>query len=146
MRTIALGLLAAAVLAGPASGAPAAPHLTPQAAVTDYCAAWSVTDPAARERMLARVWAPGGVYSDPDPTYAVGAKALSEVIAKFQKGYPGARFRCGAPQAHHNFMGVSWILPKADGSPVTHGIDIYDMAPGGRIARIVGFFGDPPAP
>jgi hypothetical protein len=133
-----------ALLAGAATAQPA-PHLTPQAAIDDYCAAWSVTDRSARDRLLARVWAADGVYSDPSPTLATGRAALSETIAQFQHQYPGSHFRCSAPQAHHSFMQVTWILLAADGKPISHGVDFYDMARDGRIQRIVGFFGDRPA-
>jgi hypothetical protein len=119
--------------------------LTPDSAVTDYCAAWSVADRGARDRLLARVWAADGVYSDPEPTLANGRAALSNVIAKFQRHYPGTHFRCSAPQMHHRAMRVTWILLAPDGSQVTHGVDIYDMARDGRIQRIVGFFGEPPS-
>ena len=125
--------------------APSAPGLTPQAAINDYCAAWSVADRSARERMLARVWAPDAVYSDPGPTYSTGVAGLSGVIADFQRQFPGTHFLCSDPQAHHRFMRVTWILVRSDGAQVTHGEDIYDMAPDGRIQRIVGFFGDAPA-
>ena len=123
---------------------PAKP-LTPDAAVTDYCAAWSVADRGARDRLLAEVWAADGVYSDPEPTLAKGRAALSNVIANFQRHYPGTHFRCSAPQMHHRAMRVEWILLAPDGSQVAHGVDIYDMARDGRIQRIVGFFGEPPS-
>lgn len=131
-------------LCGGAMAAPAEP-LTPDSAVRDYCAAWSVVDRGVRDRMLARVWAPDGAYSDPEPTLAKGRAGLSDAIADFQRNYPGTHFRCSTPQTHHNFMRVTWILLRSDGTQVTHGVDIYDMAPDGRIQRIVGFFGDPPS-
>jgi hypothetical protein len=43
---------------------------------------------------------------------------------------------------------ITEITPKLlrpDGTQVTHGMVIYDMARDDRIQRIVGFFGDPPA-
>src|SRR5437868_11657342 len=69
----ALGAAPCPVLAAPA------PSLSPEAAVTAYCAAWSITDRAARDQALARVWAADGVYSDAD-TYATGVKGLSDAI------------------------------------------------------------------
>ena len=147
-RELRIGGLALVAMAGgvfsAARAEPARP-LTPDMAVANYCAAWSVADRSARDRLIAQVWAANGVYSDPDPTYATGRAALSDVIAKFQRAYPGAHFRCSAPQAHHRFMRATWVLLKPDGVEVTHGVDFYDMAPDGRIQRIVGFFGDPPA-
>jgi hypothetical protein len=142
---IACAVLFAAVGLSRAAMAEPAKPLTPDAAVTDYCAAWSVADRVARDRLLARVWAADGVYSDPTPTLAKGRAALSDVIADFQRQNPGAHFRCSAPQMHHRAMRATWILLGPDGSQVTHGVDIYDMARDGRIQRIVGFFGAPPS-
>lgn len=122
-----------------------ASRLTPVSAVTGYCDAWSVADRGARDRLLARVWAADGVYSDADTAPVRGRAALSDVIAKFQREYPGTHFQCSAPQIHHRAMRVTWILLQRDGTEVTHGVDIYDMAPAGRIQRIVGFFGDSPS-
>ncbi|HZZ70217.1 MAG TPA: hypothetical protein VFE18_18745 [Phenylobacterium sp.] len=127
----------------PALAAPA-PSLSPEAAVTAYCEAWSITDRTSRDKALARVWAVDGVYSDPD-SYAKGVKGLSDVIADFQRSYAGTHFACSKPQSHHRFMRATWILLRPDGAEVNHGVDFYDMAPGGRIQRIVGFFGPPPA-
>jgi hypothetical protein len=141
---IACAVLFATVGLSCAAMAEPAKPLTPESAVTDYCAAWSVADRGVRDRLLARVWAADGVYSDPTPTLAKGRAALSEVIADFQRQNPGAHFRCSAPQMHHRAMRVTWILLGPDGSQVTHGVDIYDMARDGRIQRIVGFFGEPP--
>jgi SnoaL-like domain len=92
------------------------------------------------------VWAADGVYSDPEPTLAAGRAALGDAIAEFQHHYPGARFRCSAPQTHHQAMRVSWILLGPDGTQITQGMDFYDLAPDGLISRVVGFFGAPPAP
>src|SRR4051812_28674015 len=144
LRIACAALFAAVGLPYAVRAEPAKP-LTPDAAVTDYCAAWSVADRGARDRMLARIWAADGVYSDPEPTLAKGRAALSDVIAKFQRQYPGTHFRCSAPQMHHREMRVTWILLAPDGSQVTQGVDIYDMAQDGRIQRIVGFFGEPPS-
>jgi hypothetical protein len=146
---IACAVLFAAVLAvgglSHAAMAEPAKRLTPDSAVTDYCAAWSVADRGARDRLLARVWAADGVYSDPDTAPAKGRAALSDVIAKFQRQYPDTHFQCSAPQMHHRAMRATWILLRPDGTQVTHGVDIYDMARDGRIQRIVGFFGAPPS-
>lgn len=145
-----VSLLVAGALASTAVAMPAAaqsnPHVTPDAAVAAYCAAWNTTDRSARDRLLARVWAADGVYSDPEPTLAVGRAALSDAISDFQRHYPGARFRCSAPQMHHRAMRVSWILLYPDGAQLTQGMDFYDLAPDGRIIRVVGFFGAPPTP
>ncbi|WP_233840518.1 hypothetical protein [Dyella sp. 2HG41-7] len=147
MSNLHAPLIAAAALATTATPARATDqHITPQEAVTTYCAAWSTTDRTTRDQMLERVWAKDGIYTDAEPTYAVGRTALSDTIAKFQQDYPGNTFRCSTPQMHHNFMRVTWFRLSSDGKQLGEGVDIYDMAPDGRISRIVGFFGPAPAP
>ena len=134
-----------AAIAAPAGAASPTAPLTPAAAVEGHCAAWNTTDRQARDRLLRCVFARDGVYSDPTPTYARGRVGLSNAIAQFQREYPGARFRCSAPQTHHRAMRVSWVLRRPDGSVVTDGTDFYELAPDGLIRRITGFFGPPPA-
>ena len=150
MSKLVVSLLAAGALASTTvavrAAAPSDMRVTPDAAVVAYCAAWNTTDRSARDRLLADVWALDGVYSDPDPTLTRGRAALSDAITEFQHHYPGSRFRCSAPQEHHRAMRVSWILLRPDGTQVTEGMDFYDLAPDGRITRVVGFFGAPPAP
>jgi hypothetical protein len=138
LMACAVAAAACPVEAGPARS------LSPESVVSAYCAAWSITDRGARDRALALVWAEDGVYSDPD-TYAKGVKGLSDAIADFQRSYAGTHFTCSKPQSHHRFMRATWTLVRPDGAQVTHGVDFYDMAPDGRIQRIVGFFGPPPA-
>lgn len=144
LKVCAAVVVAIGALSSPALAASVRP-VKPEVAVNDYCAAWSVTGRGDRDRMLGKVWAANGVYSDPEPTYAIGVKGLSDAIGEFQRHYPGAHFRCSQPQKHHRFMRVTWVLLRSDGTQVTHGVDFYDMAQDGRIQRIVGFFGDPPA-
>jgi len=150
MSKLVVGLLAVGVLASAGAAMRAAaqsdPPVTPDAAVAAYCAAWNTTDRSTRDRLLARVWAADGVYSDPEPTLAAGRAALGDAITEFQHHYPDARFRCSAPQTHHRAMRVSWILLRPDGTQLAQGMDFYDLAPNGRISRVVGFFGAPPAP
>ena len=122
----------------------AAHTLSPDSAVVLYCAAWNTDDKTARDRLLARVWTPDGVYSDPNPTRTVGRAALSDTIAALQHRYPGARFRCSAPQVHHSAMRTTWIFRKPDGSEIARGMDFFELAEDGRIRRVTGFFGAPP--
>jgi hypothetical protein len=83
----------------------------------------------------------GGTYTDPEPTFAKGREALSKEIARFLTTYPGSRFRCSAPQTHHQSMRFAWLLFRADGTQWTQGMDFGEWAPDGRIRRIVGFCG-----
>lgn len=118
---------------------------SPESTVAAYCQAWSTADRAAREKLLAQVWTPDGIYTDPEPTVARGRMALSDEIAAFLHKYPGSHFRCSAPQVHHQTMRFAWVLLRADGTQWTQGMDFGELAAEGRIRRIVGFFGPLPA-
>jgi len=120
-------------------------QLSPDSIVAAYCAAWSSADRATRNSLLARVWAADGVYSDPAPTLASGRDALSNSIASFQRGHPGARFKRSSPQVHHGMMRFSWLLLGPGGAVRSPGMDFGELAADGRIRRIVGFFGAPPS-
>ena len=141
---VVLGALASAAVVTSAESQQAARSFSPDTVVVGYCAAWNTVDRAERDRLLARVWAPDGVYSDPNPTLTTGRAALSDTIGALQHRYPGARFRCSAPQTHHSFMRVSWVFLRPDKTEVAHGMDFYELAADGRIRRVVGFFGPPP--
>lgn len=143
MSTRLAASLGAIMLLTVAASTTAAPRLTPEASVAAYCAAWNSTNPAERNRLLDRVFAPDGVYTDPTPTYVKGRAALSAEIAKFHSQYPGASFTCSVPQTHHNAMRVSWLLSERDGKK-TEGMDFYELGADGLIRRATGFFGPPP--
>jgi len=139
-----LGAFVIVALSSRATAQQAAHTLTPEAAEIAYCAAWNTADRAERDRLLARVWAPDGVYSDPNPTLTTGRAELSDEIAALQRRHPGAHFRCSAPQTHHGAMRTTWVYLAADGSEIEHGMDFSELAADGRIRRVVGFFGEPP--
>jgi hypothetical protein len=108
---------------------------------------------APREESTLRSWPPmhhdpaasDGVFTDSNPTLAVGRAVLSDTIAALQKRYPGARFRCSAPQTHHGFMRTTWIFLRPDKTEVARGEDFFELAGDGRIRRVTGFFGEAPA-
>ena len=46
---------------------------------------------------------------------------------------------------HHNVVRFLWRLVRADGSCGDTSIDFGEVGPDGRLVKIVGFFGAPPA-
>jgi hypothetical protein len=120
-------------------------HLKPDEVVVAYCGAWNAVDRTERDRLLAEVWAPDGAYTDSNPTLAVGRAVLSDTIGALQKRYPGARFRCSAPQTHHGFMRTTWVFLRPDKTEVARGEDFFELGGDGRIRRVTGFFGEAPA-
>jgi len=112
--------------------------------VTQYMAAWNEGDAAARQSLLERCWADGGVYVDPNVELA-GREALSRHISKIQAGRPGARLEfVSGIDVHHNVLRFLWRLMRADGTYGDTSIDFGEIGPDGRLIRIAGFFGTAP--
>ena len=113
--------------------------------VTQYMAAWNAPDAATREALLKQCWSDGGVYLDPKASLA-GRDALARHIAVIQDSRPGARleFMSGI-DVHHNVVRFLWRLVRADGSCGDVSIDFGEVGPDGRLIKIIGFFGAPPA-
>jgi SnoaL-like domain len=113
--------------------------------LTQYMAAWNEPDDTARRALLAQCWADGGVYLDPNVSLA-GRDALATQIATVRTSRPGARleFMSGI-DVHHNVVRFLWRLVRADGTCGDTSIDFGEVGPDGRLIKIVGFFGPPPA-
>jgi len=113
--------------------------------VAAYAAAWLETDEAKRRRLLEAAWADDGVYTDPT-AHVEGRDALVAHIEGFLVQMPGARIRpTSGVDVHHDRLRFTWLMDGADGKPMMEGIDFGEVGPDGRLRRIVGFFGPPPA-
>jgi hypothetical protein len=107
--------------------------------------AWATTDPEARLALLERCWTDDGVYQDPQ-NRSEGRAGLSEIIAGFHAGRPGARIPLASGvDHHHGMLRFRWIMLGPDGAALTEGFDIGELAEDGRLRRITGFFGPFPA-
>ncbi|MBI1885935.1 MAG: nuclear transport factor 2 family protein [Chloroflexi bacterium] len=119
--------------------------VTTQGIVEGYGGAWNETDEGARRRLLEKCWADGGTYTDPQ-SHAEGRDALSALIGGFQQQMPGARIEAtSGADVHHNVLRFTWKLLGPQGNTVMEGVDFGELDGDGRIKRIVGFFGPPPA-
>jgi hypothetical protein len=116
-----------------------------QDVVNDYMAAWNETDEGKRRALLERCWAADGLYCDP-LSDGRGREALNGFIASMQSQQPGARIEIASGiDAHHNQIRFAWSFIQADGMTAIEGIDVGELASDGRLARIVGYWGAPPA-
>ena len=95
-----------------------------------------------RAELLASVWADNATYTDPS-VHAANAVELLAHIAKVQARRPGAKvLRTSAVDVHHGFARFAWHVVEANGNQLPEGLDIAFFTPdGGRIQRIIGFFG-----
>jgi hypothetical protein len=111
-----------------------------------YFAMWNETDPARRAELIERAWVSGGRYLDPR-LQAEGHAALSAMVATVHEHFPGQKFRrLSGIDEHHGLVRFAWHLAAPDGKVTVAGLDVAELAPDGRLARVNGFFGDlPPA-
>lgn len=114
------------------------------AVVDAYLDAWNETDAAKRATKIERAWIQDASYADP-LLEGNGRPGIDRMIAGVQQQYPGNLFRrtSGVDQ-HHDQVRFGWELFAPDGSVVVAGIDVATIAADGKLARVVGFFGDLP--
>ncbi len=118
--------------------------LTTQQIVDSYGASWNETDDAKRRALLEQSFADEATYTDPQSDVS-GREALVAHIAGFHQTFAGAKIvATSAVDEHHERFRFTWIMQAADGSTMMEGIDFGELAPDGRIKKIVGFFGPPP--
>ncbi len=114
--------------------------MDPSKIVAVYGASWNETDDAKRTVLLEESWADDGVYRDPQGT-AIGRAALVAHIGGFHAMFPGRSidFASGVDVTE---AGLRWAWVMHNGDAVElEGMDFGELAPDGRIQRIVGFFG-----
>jgi SnoaL-like domain len=109
--------------------------------IDTYCAAWNHSDAAQRREILAKVWNDDATYTDPS-VHAAGIDALLAHIATVVADRPGVQvLRTSSIDRHHQVVRFAWTAIQADGAVLLEGLDFAELSDGGRIRRIVGFFG-----
>jgi hypothetical protein len=69
-----------------------------------------------------------------------GIAALTDIVLGH---FPAHTFRrTSGVDAHHEVARYRWELVAADGTVAVAGVDVVDVRDG-RLARVVGFFGEP---
>lgn len=120
-------------------------HTTETAELVDtYFEMWRATDERARAELVRRAFAEDGRHVDPHAD-AAGHDALAGMLANVHAAYPGFSIeRTSGIDQHGDQLRFGWRLDAADGTPVVTGLDVAELAPDGRFARIAGFWGDLP--
>ncbi|WP_371785064.1 nuclear transport factor 2 family protein [Streptosporangium subroseum] len=113
--------------------------------VQRYLAAWNETDAAARQAVLAEVFAEDAMYTDPLVSVQ-GRDGLDAAIAAVQGQFGGLVFSLGgAVDAHHDIARFTWHLGPEGAEPVAIGFDVATIGDDGRISRVLGFLDKVPA-
>ena len=114
--------------------------------VNAYGAAWNEPDEVARRTLLEEAWSDDGVYCDPTAKVD-GRDSLIAHIAGFHRQMPGARIELtSGVDEHDGWLRFAWSMLGPDGTTLTEGFDVGELAADGRLRRIVGFFGPFPPP
>ncbi|HEU5085250.1 MAG TPA: hypothetical protein VFU14_18050, partial [Acidimicrobiales bacterium] len=105
---------------------------------------WRATDDRVRAELVRRSFVDEGRHVDPLAD-AVGHDELAGMLANVHAAYPGfAIERTSGIDQHGDQLRFGWELVAADGTPVVTGLDVAELAPDGRFARIASFWGDLP--
>lgn len=109
--------------------------------VDTHLVAYAEPDRARRTELLGQVWADDGQLLDP-PLDGTGVAAIADLVDAVLAHYPEHRFRrTTVVDEHHGFARYGWELAGPDGTVAVTGTDVVEIVDG-RIARVVGFFGD----
>lgn len=112
--------------------------------VDNYLTAYGEPDAARRRDLIAAAFADDATLADP-PFDAYGHDGIDGVFASVQSQFPDNTFRrTSGVDEHHGAARYSWELVAADGSITVAGTDYVRLTDDGRIAAVVGFFGQVP--
>jgi hypothetical protein len=110
--------------------------------VDTHIAAYCDPDAARRAVAFASVWATDGELLDP-PLEGRGLDEITALTDIVLAHYPGHRFeRTTAVDEHHGWARYGWALLDPEGAVVLTGTDVAQVDGSGRLARVVGFFGE----
>ena len=115
--------------------------------IDTHLEAYAEPDAERRQALVAQVWRPDGHLIDP-PFDGRGHQEIAAMTDAVLAHYPGHTFnRTTAIDEHHGVARYGWALVGPDGTAAVTGTDVVDLDEDGRIARVLGFFGDlAPAP
>jgi hypothetical protein len=108
--------------------------------VQAYQRAWNAEGAEERHRLLELSLAEDAELVQPNGR-TVGRDAITERISGLGERWPGAHTQVASgTDEHHGFVRYSWNLRTGD-SIVLTGFDVGELAPDGRLRRVVQFFG-----
>jgi uncharacterized protein YndB with AHSA1/START domain len=102
-----------------------------------FFALWSDPSAQARTRAIEELTEPDVVFRDAFACLA-GRDELAAHVGALQQFRPGALERIGDPRACQGTVLVDWRVLAADGEEQGRGTNVVDLAPTGRLRRIVG--------
>jgi uncharacterized protein YndB with AHSA1/START domain len=108
--------------------------------VDRYFALWSEPDSQARARGLAEIAIEDVVFHDAFSCTS-GLTDLTDHLAAAQAHMPGVRLKRTGDVRHCQGTAVAeWVAEGPGGKPAGSGTNVFDLAPDGRLARVVGLW------
>ena len=109
--------------------------------ITDYLAAWNVSDATERLTLIAQVLAPDCIYADSHlPDLIETREQHSSFIDQFKSKFPELIISLtSTPAIHHGFFRFHWQLSMPNGDIFTQGIFFGEMNQANQITKLVGF-------
>lgn len=108
--------------------------------VDAFLRAWGEPDAKSRRELMESCATPGIVFRD---AFSV-TEGLDEMLANLeavQVFMPGMTLsRSGDVRRSHGTAIAPWTAKKENGDPAGTGINVFDLSPDGRIARVAGFW------
>ena len=112
--------------------------------IDTHLAAYAEPDPVRRRGLIIEAWRPDGRLVEP-PMDAEGHDAIHEMAGTVQDQFPGAKFhRVTSVDGHHGYARYGWELVTEGRGVVLAGTDVVRVGEDGRLAGVLGFFGDIP--
>jgi hypothetical protein len=114
------------------------------ALVDAHLAAFSAPDDATRRALVEQAWAPTGHFADP-LFAATGHDEIVALAASVPGLYPDHVFtRTSGIDLHHDHARYAFAFTAPDGAVVVDGVEVAQVGEGGRLVRVIGFFGPIP--
>jgi hypothetical protein len=117
--------------------------------VGSYERAWALPVEGKIRDELERCWTAGSTHVNPFTDTVHGIDALTRLILDFSVMFPGAAFRVGPPDLHHDVARFAWQLRSTarirtlgrDFGFMVEGLDYVEFDKQNKIRKVVAFYG-----
>ncbi len=104
-------------------------------------AIWNSTDPQEQAALCSQAMEHNIHFVDPNHNI-VGRHAFLNMVALVQARIPGAHYsRTSAIDMQNNHCRYHWAIHH-DGTLLVSGFDVTEVNDGGKIVKVIGFFGE----